>query len=243
MNLKTAFGYALILLLGAFINIQSSTKLYADTNFDKGVSFPYPVPIARGTQLLDSKTLAGPKNFFSGYPAQPNKKKINVVIEIPAGQNAKWEVSEDDGKMHWEIKKEKPRVVSYLPYPFNYGMIPSTLQSTETGGDGDPIDVLILGPALPRGSIVQATVIGVLRLKDDGERDDKLLAIPEKGPFKNLDSLDNLNSKFPGVLRIIETWFTNYKGIGKIVSEGYGGKTEAQKLFSEAIQGFRNRAH
>jgi inorganic pyrophosphatase len=243
MNLKTAFGYALILLLGAFINIQLSTELYADTSFDQGISFQYQVPIACGTQLIDSKTLTGPKNFFTGYPAQPNRKTINAVIEIPAGQNAKWEVSEDDGKMYWEIKKGKPRVVSYLPYPFNYGMIPSTLQSTETGGDGDPIDVLILGPALPRGSIVQATIIGVLRLKDDGERDDKLLAIHENGPFKNLDSLDNLNSKFPGVLTIIETWFTNYKGIGKIVSDGFGNKTEAQKLLSEAILGFKNSAH
>lgn len=41
--------------------------------------------------------------------------------------------------MKWEFKKGKPRVVSYLGYPGNYGMIPKTLLSKESAGDGDPL--------------------------------------------------------------------------------------------------------
>ena len=242
MKLKTTFDYVPILLLVAFISIQFSANSYAVTTPNKDASFQFHVPIAPGTQLIDFQTLKGSKNFFSGYPARANKNLINVVIEIPAGQNAKWEVSEKDGKMHWEIKKGKPRLVSYLPYPFNYGMAPSTLQTTETGGDGDPIDVAVLGSSIPRGAIAKVKVIGVLSLKDDGARDDKLLAVAENSPFRNLESLTELKSKFPGVLDIIETWFVNYKGPGRIVSNGYLGKTEAQKLLNEAIEGF-NKNH
>jgi inorganic pyrophosphatase len=240
MKLKTNSGYALILLIGTYIIIQFSTDSHATTNLKEKTPRQYEVPIAHGTRLIDPLTLTGPKNFFSGYPAKEDDNLTNVVIEIPAGQNAKWEVSETDGKMYWEIKNGKPRVVSYLPYPFNYGMVPSTLQTAETGGDGDPMDVAILGSAIQRGSIVKVKVIGVLRLKDDGERDDKLLAVPEKGPFKSLDSLKNLDSKFPGVLNIIETWFTNYKGEKRIISNGFGNKNEALKLINEAILDFKN---
>jgi inorganic pyrophosphatase len=240
MKLKTNSGYALILLIGAYINIQLATDSRATTNLKEKTPLQYEVPTAHETRLIDPLTLTGAKNFFSGYPAKEDENLTNVVIEIPAGQNAKWEVSETDGKMRWEIKNGKPRMVSYLPYPFNYGMVPSTLQTAETGGDGDPIDVVVLGSALPRGLITKTKIIGILRLKDDGERDDKLLAVPEKGPFKNLDSLKNLDSKFPGVLNIIETWFTNYKGKKRIVSNGFGNKDEALKLLNEAIVGFKN---
>jgi inorganic pyrophosphatase len=228
-----------MLFIGIFINIQLSTDTSAITN----LSAKNQVPIALETQLTDPQTLIGAKNFYTGYPALIDNNLINAVIEIPAGQNAKWEVSENDGKMYWEIKKGKSRIVSYLPYPFNYGMIPSTLQSTDTDGDGDPIDILILGPSLPRGSIIKTKIIGVLRLKDDGERDDKLIGIPEQGPFKNVDSIEILKEKFPGVLNIIETWLTNYKGVGIIVSNGFRTKDVAQKLLKEAIHGFNNRRH
>jgi len=56
-------------------------------------------------------------------------------------------------------------------------MIPQTLLSKENGGDGDPLDVIILGPSISRGSVVKAHLIGVLKLLDGGEQDDKLIAI------------------------------------------------------------------
>ena len=49
----------------------------------------------------------------------------------------------------------KPREVKYLGYPGNYGMIPRTLLPKELGGDGDPLDVIVLGPAVERGSCDQ----------------------------------------------------------------------------------------
>ena len=75
---------------------------------------------------------------------------MHGIVEIPAGACEKWEVKLD-GVMRWDMKDGKPRHVKYLGYPCNYGMVPRTMLGKELGGDGDPLDVLMLGPAVPRG--------------------------------------------------------------------------------------------
>ena len=69
---------------------------------------------------------------------EANQGLIHFVVEIPAGTNAKWEVDKATGGLHWEQKDGRPRVVQYLAYPGNYGMIPSTSLPYEIGGDGEP---------------------------------------------------------------------------------------------------------
>ena len=128
-------------------------------------------------------TLVGPKNFLKDFEPINSDGTINVVIEIPAGTAAKWEVDKKDGSLKWEFKEGKPRIVKYLGYPGNYGMVPQTLLSKELGGDGDPLDVLVLGKMVPRGSVVDAKLIGILKFLDGGEQDDKLLAVLPGTPF------------------------------------------------------------
>jgi inorganic pyrophosphatase len=64
------------------------------------------------------------------------------------------------------LKKGVSRVVQSLPYPANYGMIPQTLSPEEIGGDGDPLDVLLLGEAVPRGAYVKGKLIRVMYMKN-----------------------------------------------------------------------------
>ena len=45
-----------------------------------------------------------------------------------------------------ELVNDNPRIINYLGYPANYGMIPETLLSRNNGGDGDPLDIVVLGP-------------------------------------------------------------------------------------------------
>ena len=188
---------------------------------------------------LNSNTLVGEKNFLSGYePINPDKS-LNVVIEIPAGTIDKWEVNKESGNMNWEIRNGKPRKVNYLGYPANYGMIPKTLLPKELGGDGDPLDVLILGPAVDRGTIVKAKLIGVLKLLDRGEQDDKLIAVMEGSIFYEVNSLKELDNSFKGVSTIIETFFSNYKGPGKMESQGFSENDEAKKILNNAIDEYK----
>lgn len=170
----------------------------------------------------------------------PEPGLINVVVEIPAGTNDKWTVSKDGESLQWELKDGMPRVVQYLAYPANYGIVPRTRLPRDLGGDGDPLDVLLLGPALQRGSVVRARPIGVLRLVDDGEQDDKILALQTSGPLSDAADIEELEARYAGALPILEAWLTQYKGSGRIESKGIQGAEAALSVVREASRHFEN---
>ena len=186
--------------------------------------------------------LRGDANFLRDHPAIPAEGLANVVIEIPAGTNAKWEVAKSGETVDWEIKRGKPRVVQYLAYPGSYGMIPRTALPRELGGDGDPLDLLVLGPALARGRVVAVRPVAVLKMLDDGERDDKIIAVQSEGPLSDVRDLASLNTNYPGVSSIVETWFSSYKGPGRMESRGWADAAEAQQVVREASRYYERDA-
>lgn len=183
--------------------------------------------------------IKGEAHYIDGYPALYENGDINVVVEIPAGSDQKWEVDKQDGNLKWEMADGKPRKIHYLGYPANYGMIPRTLLPENQGGDGDPLDVIIPGPPACRGQVIRCKVIGVLYLSDGGERDDKLIAVYPGNAFSEIISIKDLDEKFPGIIDIMLTWFTNYKGPGKVSSSGFGDKDEAVKILKASIDAYR----
>jgi inorganic pyrophosphatase len=195
-------------------------------------------PLAEGLRLQDEHTLAGPRNFMSGYDAMVAEGTVHAVIEIPAGCVDKWEVKGDDGLLHWDFKNGKPRKVRYLGYPCNYGMVPQTVLSEERGGDGDPLDVLVLGAALPRGAVIEARVIGLFRMHDAGELDVKLVAVRADTHFGSVRDVSQLEEQFPGVTDIIETWFAHYKGPGVIETQGFADAATALEVLNGAVQDY-----
>ncbi len=185
-----------------------------------------------------------PSETKSGSPEQnsnekPNTdSKIQAVIEIPAGTLDKFELNKNTHKIEHEHKDGKPRVVQYLAYPGNYGYIPNTRLSKENGGDGDPLDVLVLGAAVERNDTIPIQIIGALKLLDKGEQDDKLIAVSANTPFSEIQSLKQLEREFPGTKSIIEIWFSNYKG--KMKSQGFIGSKHAFTMLNLAQQDYKN---
>ncbi|MFT6850942.1 MAG: inorganic pyrophosphatase [Sphingobacteriales bacterium] len=179
------------------------------------------------------------RHLVNDIPSKNEDGLINVVIEIPAGTLAKWEVNKATGGLMWEFRGGAPRVVNYLPYPGNYGMIPQTLLPSAQGGDGDPLDVIVLGEAVARGSIVACRIIGMIKLLDGGEQDDKLIAVSEGSPLAHLESLEELRTEYPGVIEILSSWFTNYKGLGKMEVMGIVDEKEALKVLEYSIKSFK----
>ena len=160
---------------------------------------------------------------------------VQAIIEIPAGTVEKWEMNKKNGLIERDSIQGNPRTINYLGYPGNYGMIPSTLLPKADGGDGDPLDILVIGPPVDRGTVVQTHLIGVLRLLDNGEMDDKLIGISETSLLQPHSDLDSFELHYPGMLEIIETWFLNYKGPGEMESLGFGNAEIADQLLRNSI--------
>ncbi|MEE2939288.1 MAG: inorganic diphosphatase [Planctomycetota bacterium] len=195
---------------------------------------------ARAEEAVTTR-IEGDVHLLDGYPARAADGRLNVVIEVPAGTLAKWEVDAESGVLEWETKDGARRVVQFLAYPGNYGMVPSTLHSKESGGDGDPLDVIVLGASEARGALVPVTPIGVLGMLDGGELDEKIVAVASDTPFDEVASIEELDERFPGATEILATWFASYKGPGETQLTGFDGPKKAAALIEEAISDYAAR--
>jgi len=150
-------------------------------------------------------------------PAITDTGSINAVIEIPAGTNQKIEFNTENERFETDQLEGKDRVIDFLPYPANYGFIPSTLMDPERGGDGDALDVLVIAAAQPTGTLIAIRPIAVLNLIDDGAIDTKIIAVPSDTSLQIIQvaNFEDFLIKYNAGMRIIETWFLNYKGLGR----------------------------
>jgi inorganic pyrophosphatase len=219
-----------------------SILVLSQTTYSKTGNDFFEAPVIKDAKELvrvDDYTLKSSVHLVDDIDPMAGENTVRVVVEIPTGSTQKWEVVKSSGDLQWEFRKGKPRLVKYLGYPGNYGMVPRTLLSAENGGDGDPLDVLVLGPAVPRGSVVEVKVIGMLSMLDKGEQDDKLIAVMANDIFDKVDTIKTLDKEFPGVTSIVETWFANYKGPTKIETMGYVGRTKAHAVLTQALDDYK----
>ncbi len=165
---------------------------------------------------------------YSKVPVFSKSGNVNCVIEIPAGTNHKLEYNYDSNSFQCDQKNGVDRVIQFMPYPANYGFIPSTIMDVERGGDGDAVDVFVLSSALETGTIVECTIVGVIKLTDEGEQDDKLLAIPvdEKLQIVKGNTITQIDD---AALEIIKTWVLNYSS-DEIIFKGWGESEEAKNI-------------
>jgi inorganic pyrophosphatase len=163
---------------------------------------------------------------------------VNMIVEIPTGTNEKWEVNKISGFIERDSINGEPRTIQYLSYPGNYGFIPQTLLSKKEGGDGDPLDILVIGEAVERGSELRCKVLGLLQLMDNDEQDDKLIAVVQNSALSHVDNLEELEIAYPGILLIVEKWFSNYKGPQQMLSKGFKDTQTAVQLIRHSSQSY-----
>lgn len=148
--------------------------------------------------------------------------KFYAIIEIPAGTNKKFEYDHNSNDFKCEIINGEERTINYLPYPANYGFIPDTYMDPLLGGDGDPLDVLVLEEAIPTGQKIKIQPLAIIKLLDSGEEDHKIIAIPSKSKIKRFKK--GLPSS---VKDIISIWFCNYKNDSTIKFLEWGNQKRA----------------
>ncbi len=165
--------------------------------------------------LLLSSCQSTPKVDYANLTAF-SEKGINAVIEIPAGTNHKIEF--DGLTFKNDQVQGKDRIVNFLPYPGNYGYIPGTKMAKSKGGDGDALDVLVLSESVATGTLMEVVPIAALVLKDGGEMDTKIIAVPTDTNLRimEVDGFTRLMTEYNVAQRIIGDWFLNYKGFGKM---------------------------
>lgn len=195
------------------------------------------VALAAATMLL-TMPFAVAQEYVApfAYPQPEDTSEFNVLIEIPAGGITKYEVDEETGYVIVDRYMSMPVV-----YPTNYGSIPSSL-----AGDGDPLDALVYSrePIAP-GAIIRARAIGILKMIDGGEQDDKIIAVPVSSvdpTYEEVQSVDDL----PAAERNrLEAFFRVYKQLpegSKIIElGGYDGPDAAIASVSESIEAYRAR--
>jgi inorganic pyrophosphatase len=159
---------------------------------------------------------------------------INAIIEIPKGSKIKYELDKKSGL----IKVDRV-LFSSVHYPANYGFIPQTYCD-----DHDPLDILVLGQeAVAPLSIMRAKPIGVMKMVDQGEADDKIIAVHADDPeYAHYNSIDELP---PHRLTEVKRFFEDYKALEKkaVVVEKFLGENEARNIVRSSIECYaKNRA-
>lgn len=155
---------------------------------------------------------------------------VNGIIEIPQTSRAKYELDKDSG-----LLKLDRVLYSAMYYPANYGFIPRTYCD-----DKDPLDILVLCKieVVPL-CLISAKVIGVMRMLDGGELDDKIIAVAENDMSVNhMNDVSELPDHF---LRELKNFFEDYKKLEhkEVKVEEFQSANIAKEIVLKAMQDYR----
>ncbi len=157
-------------------------------------------------------------------------EQVPAIIEVPKGSKNKYELDKATGLIRVD------RVLfSSVHYPANYGFIPRTYAD-----DHDPLDILVLGqePVAPL-TIMIATPIGVMKMSDQGEEDDKIVAVhandPESSHYRSITELP------PHRIQELRRFFQDYKVLEnkEVIVNEFLDRDEAVDIVRQCIELYR----
>jgi len=159
----------------------------------------------------------------------PNE--VNVIIENPIGGDpVKYELDKDSGAVFVDRFLH-----TAMFYPGNYGFIPHTLS-----GDGDPVDVLVVGrtPVVPN-AVMSARPIGVLLMEDEAGMDEKIIAVPADKLHPYHSDVMSHEDLRPINREQIEHFFEHYKDLEKgkwVKTLGWEGPEKACEMILTGVE-------
>ena len=142
-------------------------------------------------------TVQNPWHVFIGDKAP---EIINAIIEIPKNSSMKYELEKTSG-----LLKLDRVLYSAVHYPMNYGLVPQTYFE-----DGDPLDILVMcSMDIVPLCIVEARVIGIMRMEDENGLDDKIISVADKDPaYMHINDIEDIPKH---TLNELKNFFEYYK--------------------------------
>jgi inorganic pyrophosphatase len=163
-----------------------------------------------------------PKTFYRWRPhpwhglevGEDQPRIVNAYIEMTPFDAVKYEVDKTTGY----LRVDRPQLTSSMT-PTLYGFIPQTycaervndLSPKSRKGDGDPLDICVITERpINRGEVIlRARVIGGLQMIDNGEADDKIVAVLDNDAFwKDANDIGDIS---PALLERLRHYFETYK--------------------------------
>ena len=155
-----------------------------------------------------------------------------ATIEISKGSKKKYELDKETGLIILD------RILyTSTHYPANYGFIPRTL-----GDDKDPLDVLVIcSEEIEPMSLVRCYPIGVMYMLDNGDKDEKIIAIPYNDPMYNYYT--DIEQLPQHVFQEIQHFFSVYKDLENKETDvkDFGGPTEAVAVIEKCIANYEKK--
>jgi len=156
-------------------------------------------------------------------------KVVKVQIEIPQGQNVKYEIDHETNELVCDRFLHGP-----FAYPFNYGYITHTL-----GGDGDPLDaVVICDRSLLPTCTIKCKIIGALITNDEKGKDEKIILVPDDKIDPYNKKINNITDLDDHTLDEIKYFFTHYKDLeqGKFINvDDFVSVDVAYEIYNKSI--------
>lgn len=157
---------------------------------------------------------------------------VNGIIEIPKNTRAKYELDKESG-----LLKLDRVLYSSVYYPINYGFIPQTYCD-----DDDPLDIAVLSQieVVPM-CVVEAKVIGVMQMLDNGEADDKIISVAANDMSVNhMNDIHDLPKHF---FRELQSFFEDYKKLEhkEVIVEDFQNREKAMEIINQSIVDYQEK--
>jgi inorganic pyrophosphatase len=170
--------------------------VFATACADADVPDPLPaIAVSKLRLTLDASRGIADHPWRDVAPMNPDGT-VNAYIEVSRGDPRKWELNMATNSLELDRFNDP----GAGPFPINFGFVPQTVFY-----DGDPLDVIVLGPPLPAGLATHGVLLGVLLIEDEQGRDPKLVLSPVDAAGQPQNSLGKVER------RSLAEFFSRYK--------------------------------
>ncbi|MBC5773896.1 inorganic diphosphatase [Pontibacter sp. KCTC 32443] len=158
--------------------------------------------------LLLTLCLYSCQTDYAALPTYSGARQLQAVVETPAGSSHTMKYNPQLKEFENDKEAGKDRVINSLPYPGNYGFIPST----EVGSNGRGLSTFIIADRTETGTVMEVIPIATLMLeKANGDLYPVIISVPSRPSERLITATDyaSLSKEYTSVKSILQQWFVS----------------------------------